>query len=231
MFLVVFVTLVISIIGLYAQILGLQSAKIYNAQNGLAQTMITWHGAAVDLVKASIAAGTFQAPAAGSWCQLTDSTAALTLNTVCTTTTGATMTLTTGAVASVLSAFSMGSTLPIGYSVVNGAGYKFYSILYVSGGNDYVMTFAHDTKGGNLILPAANAVGATTVGYSPYNLSRQLAHLKLSNQAYGSVTDNVGTLSVPSYTIGFAGPNLTYSIPQNPSTIPLGSIALLTSAN
>jgi hypothetical protein len=50
MFLIVFLTLVISIIGLFAQVVTLQAAQMAASQTGLAQTMETWHSVAVGAV-------------------------------------------------------------------------------------------------------------------------------------------------------------------------------------
>ena len=57
MFLVVFTTLMISIVGLFAQVQLLQAKRMNNSQVGLMQTMVEWHHAATNLVFSYVAAG------------------------------------------------------------------------------------------------------------------------------------------------------------------------------
>ena len=47
MYLLVFVTLVISLIGLYGQVLSLQAARLAAGQSAIAQAMIRWHSIAI----------------------------------------------------------------------------------------------------------------------------------------------------------------------------------------
>ncbi|MGB9151905.1 MAG: hypothetical protein WCD70_02335 [Alphaproteobacteria bacterium] len=134
MFLIVFVTLMISVIGLYAQVLSLQAAKVYNSQVGLMQMMVAWHGGATNLARANAAA----IPTGG--CNLT-----------------AAVSPPCG-----FGALAAGSPyLPSGYSAQN---FSFYSIAYQNGGANYVITFVHDTDtSGNLVLPrtGGTSVGYT----------------------------------------------------------------------
>jgi hypothetical protein len=54
MYLLVFVTLVISVIGLYTQTFALQTARIMSRQTGFANAMLTWHGTALAVAHYSV---------------------------------------------------------------------------------------------------------------------------------------------------------------------------------
>lgn len=203
MFLIVFVTLMISIIGLYAQIFSVQANKLYNSQVGLMQTMVTWHGAATNLARANAAS----IPAAG--CSLT---AGAGLVSACTfgTLSGANLSL-----------------LPPNYNI---GSFSFYSIAFQSGSIPYVITFVHDTNSAgntdptkNLLLPTRLG---TEVGYSLNNLMRQFDRAAPTYLTYGTVTAS-GTLTVLTKTTGIA--NFPYSIPAAP-VIPVGSLAVISTA-
>jgi hypothetical protein len=49
MFLLVFATLITGLIGIYAEVMSLQAARMAANQNGIAQAMLTWHAAAVSM--------------------------------------------------------------------------------------------------------------------------------------------------------------------------------------
>jgi hypothetical protein len=47
MYMIVFVTAVVAVVGVYSQLFMLQALRLYSMQTGIAQTMMTWHAAAV----------------------------------------------------------------------------------------------------------------------------------------------------------------------------------------
>jgi len=204
MFLIVFVTLVISIIGLFAQILSAQTAQLYRQQVAFMQTMTTWHGAAVNLARANLSL--FSATP----CRLTPGTVATGGPVACAQTVGA-------------------SNLPPGYQT---SPYTFYSIAYQSAaGGDYVITFVHDTdSNGGLKLPDSSS--SNVVSYTISNLMQQLARAAPSNLSWGAVTasnSTSGTLTILTKSNGATAGSLTYTIPGS-SVIPLNAVALLSTA-
>lgn len=51
MYLLVFTFFIVALIGIYAEVLGVQAARLAAQQSGIAQTMLTWHNAAVSLAQ------------------------------------------------------------------------------------------------------------------------------------------------------------------------------------
>ena len=222
MFLITFVTLIISIIGLYAQVLSLQASKIYKAQNGLMQTMVDWHNSALTLAKnytpstvpciiPSDYMQTMQATLSNQPYPITTSTCANVappVTTLVLTPTGAT------------------PTLPPGYMTKY---FSFYSIVFQSGSIKYLLTYAYYTDAanapsGNLYLPANGTAGAS-VGYSLNSLEQQFARAATVGTLYGKVTGS-GILSVLPQTIGVTGPMIEYTIPDF-HVIPIGSLGII----
>jgi|SRR5215469_804104 len=54
MYLLVFVTLAVSLVSVYAEVLAAQTSRLYAAQTGLAQQMVAWHTAAVSMAASII---------------------------------------------------------------------------------------------------------------------------------------------------------------------------------
>ena len=208
MFLIVFVTLVISIVGLYAQVLSLQSAKAYNSEAGLMQTMATWHGSAVALARAAVAAN----PAAIT-------------PTPCSITSGAGM-VGPCSFGTLTSPVANQAYLPPGYNTTN---FSFYTIAYQTGvpAVDYVVTFAHDADplSGDLYLPTISS--GNMVGYTMNDLMRQFANSALPYATYGSVNTVGGSPILAVTTPGGLTPTISYTLP---SVIPSGSLALISAA-
>jgi hypothetical protein len=59
MYLIVFVTLVIAILGTYTQVLSVQTARIISSQTNIAQTMIAWHTAAISMAESILDTQTY----------------------------------------------------------------------------------------------------------------------------------------------------------------------------
>jgi hypothetical protein len=211
MFLVVFVTLVISVIGLFTQVVALQSAQIYNAQSGLSQLMEIWHGVAVNM--------NFYTPATNagltSGCRLTYLGNIYSTVPVCTATGGGLMYVSTTPATGYV-------PLPSGYNTT----FSFLSVAYQTPAPvlSYVVTYVNPAAAdasGFLILPQE---GGKSIGYKAADLIRQLKR-DTSNIVYGTVT-SPGILTVaPNNTVQ---KTLTYPIP---ASVPTGSIALVSAAN
>ncbi len=221
MFLVVFVTLVISIIGLYAQILSVQTNKIYHAQYGLMQTMITWHSAAVSLVTPFILNQSL-GPLSGNGCQLDKSP-----NLLVNGTTNVPVCAETGH--NVLVTNPPTGTPPVLPNGYQPTPYTFSTIVYQTPApiEDYVITFVYATDDnsptGNILLPGTSG---TVVAYSLNSLMQQFAHGAPAYIGYGVVT-SLGNLSVSSQSAG-GGATVNFTIPN---VIPVNSIAMISSAN
>lgn len=149
MYLLVIVTLIVGLLGVYAQIVALQAARYASSLSGLGKTMVLWHGAAVSmgakvvatpgatfpcsltigvptvaagyLQNANLAApGTCKAPAGGA-------------------ATSGTVTDAVGSDSATIDAAGDKVHLPPGYDTVQ---HQFFSILYQdgAGGQYYVVT-------------------------------------------------------------------------------------------
>ncbi|MFY9288870.1 MAG: hypothetical protein WAO98_10265 [Alphaproteobacteria bacterium] len=211
MYLLVFVTLVISMIGVYVQVLSLQTARIAAQQNGIAQAMLAWHSAATSMAGsiirtnnaayAAVAATgcglTFNIPAGATYARCPTPRNGLTaLNAWGTLTDG-------GTNPNLYNIFSTQNTvelvhLPAGYDTRM---YQFYSVLYQTGGQNYVATF----------IPASAAVNQTAfltmargnmIGLTASDLIQQLQQSGAPRYTYGTVntagqmTTALGTASV-----------------------------------
>ena len=207
MFLIAFVTVVISIIGLYAQIISLQTARIYNSQVGLMQTMSVWHSAAVTFARAKANLGVIPTNAftpITSFCNMTSPALASPCG------------------FGTLSVPPNSTTyLPQGYAIGT---FTFYSLAYQIAGVNYVVTFVPDPGGNNyLMLPEVTT--GTAVGYTMAGLSRQFARAANPNIMYGVVNAS-GTLTV----LSKGGATFSYAVPPAP-TLPTGSLAIISVAN
>ena len=168
MFLVVFVTLAISIIGLFAQVLSLQAAKMNNAQVGLMQTMVMWHQSATTLAannQATIANPSFTVTSGG--CSMTGTSTQSSCG---------------------FSSVASSPYFPVGYQ---SPAYSFNSTAFNSGGQNYVVTYVPKPVGTNDLTTQ----NGTDIGYTMNDLQRQFARSADINLAYGTV-NTLGTLSV-----------------------------------
>jgi hypothetical protein len=208
MFLIVIVTFVISILGLFIQVVSLQTARMAASQNALLQTMITWHNAALNLASATPPLDSANMP-----CQMTSTTA---INGLPVCTRGGAQVL----VSSVLTS-----------TIYNVANYSFASAVFNSTSplGKYVLTYVGSTdSSGNIILPLP-LPGGTTIGYTFKDLQTQMGRALPVNLAHGAAStigaqrylsivfkNNSGTSTTSSYTI--------------PTNIPDGAIGLISSA-
>lgn len=132
MYLLVFVTLMLSIIGLYAEVYTLQAARIFAGQKAVGEVMILWHNAASKYVKNNLVSFP-------TTCYVPPVTLPPMLP----------------------CAKSMGDpgVLPSGY---NDADFRWRTLVYVSGGQKYLYTFVTPPGGNMALPVTTPAVGFST---------------------------------------------------------------------
>lgn len=154
MYLLVFVTLIISLIGLYTQILAVQTARLFANQNGVGRAMLQWQAAAISMAASIVNTNRTGYAAYGlTGCSLSNDTTGLALcpppsnppgsgTPVVSLSTGnpqAFGTITDGANLNTI--YNIASTAPDKRELVrlptdfNRGTYRFYSILYNTAGN------------------------------------------------------------------------------------------------
>ncbi len=234
MYLLVMVMFVVSLIGLYAQVLSVQVSRIDRAQVGMMQTLVSWHQAASNFAMMNLTA-----PPPPVYSEIT-------LNaTTDVTTTGCLLTYPAvgtgygfGNCSADVSAPSTylprpnGSThihpFPAGfYNGTLGAfsGLKFYSLLYKdASGTAYVLTFVPKptTATGTVYVPEAS--NGTDTGYMMKDLVGQFARRAPQNLTYGIVTAATPPTLIPATMAQVNGATVTYTLP---SGVPAGALALL----
>ncbi|HEU0117112.1 MAG TPA: hypothetical protein VFR09_00640 [Alphaproteobacteria bacterium] len=225
--LLVIVTLLISIIGLYVQVLGLQAARLYSHQTGVAQAMATWHAGAVSMAASIVRTGVAY-PAAGCSLTYTVIPGAPGGFAVCPAPTGLTQGTVTNDSATVgipnlvlnkstsnkecvhVPATCTASTPPnctTCSAIFDTTNHQFYSLLYKSNNQDYVIT----------VVPAASVSATNPNGYismargnqialTTSDLLQQLKHSTIPNSSFGTVsstyvlTTPLITITLPSFT-------------------------------
>lgn len=220
MYLLVFVFLIMSIIGLYTQLYALQVAQIMAQQKGVGEMMLAWHGGAYLFARFSqnglVGTGTADTV---SGCLLTDLTSipALAAPPSCSHMLHHDNALNDNVVTlpDIMPNFIPGgsNSYPIAY--------KWYSIIYAPGGpgtQQYVITFAEPGTAG---VTTTNVVHPS-VGFSPAEILHQLKNAGAPTETYGLVASGqLVTMDAP------PTPRPTYALPTT-AGIPNGSVALIT---
>lgn len=213
MYLLVFVLLMLSILGVYTEIYIVQASRLSANQIGVAQAMLDWHGAAVRLVGANSSS---IGGSGADGCLLTPVQACASGVTACT------PQLTQNS-----------SYLPSGY---NYSAYEWCSILYtpnVPVGNKtrYVVTYvstpasAPSQPGGRGTVDSSKPVQSPdpTVGYTVGEIYQQLMKTGLVSSASLSAVDSGGTLTLTASGCTAANcPNFLA-----PTGMPQGSVAII----
>ena len=217
MFLVVFVTVVISIIGVFAQVLSLQSARMNNSQIGLMQTVVAWHYAATNAayqfkvsgnaflyptgVPLQYANGPFVAPA-----DATNSMNGCMLDSVQHNTKVTSPPAPIDQVrpvscvnplpaTSALFSLTLATRLPPGTLASTPAlppgyqvnPYNFHSIFFKRGGLDYVVTYIPVPAVPTNYLSLPDSSSGAQIGYTIGDLQQQFARVANFSLSYGSV--------------------------------------------
>ena len=212
MYLIVFVTMVVSMLNLYTQVYALQVARMNAQQTGVAETLLQWHNAAVRearTAKATLTAGV---------CQVMDNTTTWAIKLSAPVTT---------------CAFSItpANDLPPGYQLGT---YRFKTIVYVptTGTTSYVITYLETptvttgiTNGSITLSPTTPltwpSAGTTSIqiGLTMNDLMRQMTRTKIPAFGYGTV------MQLDSTNIGYAKAGITYKLPSG--TLPLNALAVI----
>jgi len=209
MYLLVFVFLMMSIIGLYTELYALQISHMFAKQKGVAEVMQKWHGGAYLFARTTAAVR--NDPAAGTidGCLLTDTTGIPALSAP-------------GSCAATLANNNV-NFLPAGYQ----NRYKWYSIVYAPGGafgsQRYIITYAPPSTAGDF----TSLIAHPSMGFSPSELLRQIRNSDLTKTSYGIVKG--GRLLLPDAPFTAANPRPEYPVPETSGirTIPEASIALI----
>lgn len=205
MYLLVFVFLVISMMGLYAEAIGIQAAHFFASQTGIAQTMLTWHSAAYRTFTANWTSLAGSVP-----CQLAHGHA---VGSACPTQ----IQTTTTPAASYF--------LPLGYNMA----YSWSSYVYASGGRRFILTYMSPPSGGSTATPvvAADAVNAAT-GFSVGEVYAQIENMKIPLVSYGVVQGGlfVTRASIADQMQGGKFVPVTFPLPSS-ITVQEGSIGFI----
>ncbi|MER2520595.1 MAG: hypothetical protein ABTQ34_07900 [Bdellovibrionales bacterium] len=230
MYLLVFVTLVIGLIGIYGQILTAQTARIAAGQTGFAQTMQDWHVGAVSMA-VSVLKGGYSPVATG--CSLTDVTlpgsGGLCPNAAACGGGSGVVTNSAGTLGSVTTG---GPTcelvhLPSNYKAQY---FQFYSVLYMPAtGGRYVLTWVPPpTTGpapGYIVLPTKYQTSITMSDLAQQfrNVAKAAPYthgtVKNGKISFGGIKDAATQTTFP----------IAYDVPS--SYVKEGSIAIISSAD
>jgi hypothetical protein len=246
MYLIVFVTLVVSLICTYSQVLAIQVSRVAAAQSGFAQIMLTWHTAAISMAASIIDTNTGTGPTTYNSTYQTNG-CALTYDFAyqkCPSPVqGGSPANTKGLVTTKLNGVYVPQyivtnsvpqhkecvRLPSTTCAMTGndcaaacstefdvKDYEFDSVLFRSGGADYVITFVPPTVGNGWLQLA----GGHQIGLTAADLTRQLRNTGLPNDAYGTVR---GT--------SIMTPGITYQNILPSGAVPDGSVVVIASPN
>lgn len=210
MYLLVFTFLVVGLLGIYAQVFGVQAARMAAGQHAIADMMMVWHSGQVSLAQSVVS------PAPTSACSLTYG---LTSVPYCTTnipgnTSNVTLTNSTGNVGSYVNASgSPYPHFPSGYRTA----FKWNTVYYPdASGQRYVVTWVPLPASGK----ASDPVTAPPIGVSVSDLALQLRNAHTPLFGYGTVSGGVLTTGAT-----VSGAPVTYTMP---SAVPNGSVAVIT---
>lgn len=246
MYTLVFVTLVISLIGLYTQALALQTARMFAGQTTVADNMVVWHQTAVAVARYAVNPGGTNNPSAAG-CSLTVSfpgaptlpTHNGTLPALCTMQGTPNMAIVTlGPSTTSCAGHPPASTpcftwLPLGY---RNSPYSFNSIYYRAGNPllKYVITWVRPpvASAGNpepayIYLPV---LGTGIIPFTFSELQQQVSNVSLNPQFYGTVQTVGGVQQLYTGAVVSDGAgsvsDLRYPVPTG-GVIPDGSLAII----
>lgn len=207
MYLFVFVFVIISIMGLYTELMSIRVARIAANQKAAAETMMVWHGAEYEFVKTLMPALGFDAQP----CSLTPVYTGPVVPASCTVV-GAVHVLPDYTPAPV--AFGGRNYLPMGYSYAT----LQWNTLYYVNGQQYILTFM-----------APNEV---RLGYTANQVYQQMRNSAFPKISYGRIETTTCIGSVPPATRQFvtneyiAGVQVCYPVPAA-AFVPDGSIGII----
>jgi hypothetical protein len=238
--LLVFAILIIGLIGIYAQALSLQAARLAAQQSGLATTMLTWHAAAVSMAASIIDTNPPGLVLPCSLAIMPPPPPSFGLPSCAAPTGDANGTVTNAGYApSQIFNTRTGQSEPVHLPAnYDASKYQFYSVLYRdpnTNNQPYVVTFVsppvislQNPAPGLIVLPP---VGIMT-GFGLGDLTHQLQVSGVPGYSYGTV-NNIGGVSTlvtggTKYTVGTAYvPGFQYTLPSNIFTN--GEVAVISS--
>lgn len=206
MYLLVFVTLVVALTGIYGEVLAVQTKQLYANQTGIADAMQAWHNSALALIKSATPAIT---NFSGVGCSLTQTSPSYQIVSC---SNGGAVTLGAG-------------TWPPGNQ------YTFYSVYFQSSNKKYVVTFVPPPQitnppPGFVMLPGAPN-GGTQLGITMSDLIAQIKKSSMSSMYYGTVNAS-GNLAAGSISNGLVTTPMNYAVP---TAVPINAIAIISTAN
>ncbi len=217
MYLLTFAFLIIGMLGIYTQVLAVQTARLAASQTGIAQAMTDWHGAALSLANNVIS----PLPASGTSCSLTSG---YTPAGVAYCQPGLNVAVISAAPNTVVTGSYTfnGHAYPHLPAAYNTALYQWNSILYNYGGSYYVVTFVQASASAPGFVSTATG---SQITYTQADIYRQLQRAGFPIMNYGYV--EAGTLTTPAT---ISGVPVTYTnIPL--SAVPSGSLAIISNSS
>ncbi|MDX2027632.1 MAG: hypothetical protein SFW62_03235 [Alphaproteobacteria bacterium] len=244
MYLLVFITLVISLIGVYTQALAVQTSRLFSKQTAVAETMLTWHGIA--LTMAQYARTNPVAMTTSTGCSMTEGFAGVPY---CQASNGATQSpvyvnpngnsspsnlyrVAWGGTATTWNCINRNWAKPCWFDMppsYNYTGYRFHSVLYNVGSPASVYLITWATTGtitaanpspGYVQLASGNQLGLT-VG----ELLRQIQNTGRRSYGYGKVITVSGQrFLMTSFVPDNSATVLQYPVPL---VVPDGAVAVL----
>jgi hypothetical protein len=232
MYLLVVTTFLIAIIGIYAQVAALQTARMAAGQSSIGQAMLQWHTAGISMASSIIKTNTIlpttyaSMATAGCYVSYVKPTGASSLSfcpspenpigTAVNSPQATGGTITKNGSPTVLNKIALnGNTVPVHLdSNYNYNNYQFYSLLFQATagqniGQNFVLTFVPMPSPSGSLSPASIPLTLATntqIGLTSGDLLRQLSNTNISNFSYGTIN----ATSIP-YTVVTAG--TTYVLP------------------
>jgi len=240
-YLVVFVTLVIAVLGTYTQVLAVEAARIASQQTSTAQAMLAWHTASISMATSVIQDSNYVTSYASAGCSLsidhttTIATCPPPVHVGLPTQTNGTVTnslagVTTSSfntnmyfnhITNVRDCVHLPNTRFNGSACIttfDAKHYEFYSLLFrdSSTGVDYVVTYAAPATAGSAGSSLVLASG-TQISLTGSDLFTQLRNMHVSSLSYGTFDGTkISGAAYAHYPAGIS------------SIIPTGAVAVIT---
>ncbi len=206
MYLLVFVFTFVALMGLYLETFSLQAARIFDMQKGVAETLLVWHGAASQTIRANM-----KDFLTNGDCQLSPIS-----------------TIGVGCSNKINTSSGPNYYLPLGYQATSSQN-QWPSYFYKSGDQYILLTFILPPASGSLTAPLEDTgdPNRPATGFSVEQIYRQMQNINMSSVAYGYASGN--TFYTPLWVGDAEGvkTRLTYGLPSS-IAVPSGSIGYIT---
>jgi len=218
MFLLTFVLIIISTLGVYTQVYALEAARFMANQTSLASTLVTWHTTA-----AGVAANAMLATGPGTSCSLTPSDASSTQcpASIKLTSASSNKAITTGTYTN-LAGITVSPPASLSSTI-----YQWKSVAFApaAGGGYYTLTYVPPSAVSTGLISTASSPSAQ-LNVTMSDLYRQLRLLGIPIYSFGYVSN--GTLNVAPIMINGVLTPVSYPLPAG-VTIPSGSLGIISS--